>query len=64
MSKIKNFYDSEINNNNIDDTQYFELLSEEEWQSEVERIENEYHLKYGYGIAYHLKFTEWLFKNK
>lgn len=49
----------------VDDTdyQYFEWLSNAQWQDYVTEMENKLHKKYGYGATFQLKWAEFLTKN-
>lgn len=60
MSKIKEYYHNEINC--IDDD-YFQLMSEQEWQQAVEAEQETLIEKYGNGVMMKLKFGEFLNKN-
>jgi len=62
MSLIKNHYHNEINQiDDVDD--YFQLMSEKEWQEAVEAEEERLKEMFGNGVYAKLKFGEFLNKN-
>ena len=45
------------------DYQYFEWLTDKQWQDYLDEEEKRYHTKYGYGVTFHLMWSEFLIKN-
>jgi len=46
------------NNNDL-----LEILTDKEWQEYLDEEEKRYHTKYGYGVTFHLMWSEFLIKN-
>ena len=62
MSKTKEYYHDVINAE-ISDDDYFQLMSEKEWQEAVEAEEERLKEMFGNGVYAKLKFGEFLNKN-
>lgn len=41
------------------DKEYFELLTQEQWQVYVDRVEAHLHEKFGYGLHFRMRWMEW-----
>ncbi len=46
-----------------DDIEYFELMSEQQWQEAVDEEEDKLHKKYGHQLVFRMEYGKWLQKN-
>lgn len=63
MSKSNELYMTTQQSPEDLDYQYFVWMSDKEWQEYLDEEEKRYHTKYGYGVAFMLKWSEFLIKN-
>ena len=52
-----------MNQDDFDDIEYFELLREAEWRAYVEKEEEQLRNQFGNGLAFRIKYAEFLNKN-
>lgn len=45
------------------DYQYFQWMSDKEWQEYLDEEEKRYHTKYGWGVTFLLMWSDFLIKN-
>ena len=45
------------------DYQYFEWLTDKQWQEYLDEKENEYHRKFGHALVFRMEWNKFLIKN-
>ena len=45
------------------DYQYFQWMSDKEWQEYLDEKENEYHRKFGHALVFRMEWNKFLIKN-
>lgn len=60
MGKSKELY---MQMHNEDIQEYFEWMSQQEWEAYIQAMEDEYHKRYGYALMFRMKWAEFKTKN-
>ena len=62
MGKTAQLYLDNCQEPDDSDYQYFQWMSDKEWQEYLDEEEKRCHAKYGYGVTFMLKWAEYLKK--
>jgi len=62
MSRSKELF-METREGQQDIQEYFEWMSQQEWQHYIDEMEAEYHKKYGHALMFRMKWAEFKTKN-
>jgi len=60
MGKSKELY---MQMHNEDIQEYFEWMSQQEWEAYIQAMEDEYHKRYGYALMFRMKWAEFKKQN-
>ena len=63
MGKMKELAIEMMNEDDVDDYEYFQLIREAEWKDYVEKEEEELRNQFGNGLTFKLKYQQFLNKN-
>ena len=63
MSKSNELFQQVQQSPDDSDYQYFCWLTDKQWQEYLDEEEMKYHAKFGWGVAFMLKWSEFLIKN-